>query len=274
MMHPYTRLYRAPLLVVGAALLAAVATAAQLPGRTAGPPEIETTSPGEAQAVQQLAGGGPIPSIELPAFRLAGPTGARSTVAGPAPAVARDETGGPSSNVRVTTVDAFYDVVGTDRASIVGALRRQGPRDASGAWTGSLSWTFNWAYQPIRDGSGCRVNAASVDLRLTYTLPRLAAAVELSPVVRESWERFYSALRYHEDGHAALAIEAANGLVRDIEAAPPARTCWELRSAVESAVQASLARHEEAQVGYDQQTRHGVAQGATFSNRDGDPVGH
>jgi predicted secreted Zn-dependent protease len=191
-----------------------------------------------------------------------------------APTPSAAQAGDPSSTVRVTTVDAFYDVVGTDRASIVGALRRQGPRDASGAWTGSLSWIFNWTYQPVREGGACRANAASVDLRLTYTLPRLAAAGELSPVVRESWERFHSALRYHEGGHAALAIEAANGLVRDIEAAPPARTCVELRSAVESTVQANLARHEDAQVGYDRQTRHGVAQGATFSNRESDPAGH
>ena len=64
--------------------------------------------------------------------------------------------------------------------------------------------------------------------------------------------------------HAALAVEAANALVRDIEAIPAVRACSAPRTAVESTVHASLARHDGAQVAFDQQTRHGVTQGATF----------
>lgn len=58
-----------------------------------------------------------------------------------------------------------------------------------------------------------------------------------------------------------------------MEATPPAGTCSELRSTVESAVQANLARHEDAQVGYDERTRHGVAQRTTFPYRDVEPAG-
>ena len=270
---------RLSLLVVVAAVVASVAAVGPAAVDPAADPitsRLDSTR--DVPSAQQAAGGGLIPNAEAAAAGQADAVGAadaasaRSAEASAAPTASSSRAGELASNVRVTTVDALYDVIGADHASIMAALRRQGPRDGSGAWAGSLAWTFNWSYQPVMDGGTCRVDSASIHLRLTYTLPRLASDVEPSPVVREAWERFQAGLRDHEDGHAALAVEAANALVHDVEAAPAASSCAELRTVVETTVQAGLARHERAQVAYDRQTRHGGTQGATFSYADAEPT--
>ena len=266
------RLRRARRLLAGAALLLIPIVVVLAPGWTAAPGASASESVADVPFAQQVAAGGSIASTEVPLPKLAEKKDVQSSEAGARSVGSSDAARDFGSNVRVTAVDAFYDVAGTDASTIAAALQRQGPRDGSGAWAGSLSWTFNWTYQPVREGGSCRATAAAVDLRLTYTLPRLASSVEPSPVVRERWERFLVALRYHEDGHAALAVEAADELARDIEAAPPARSCPELQSTVESTAQASLARHQDAQAVYDEQTGHGAAQGARFSYRDAESI--
>ena len=55
---------RVPLLVVGAALLAAVAAAAPQSGRTGAPPTSEAPLAVDTRAPRQLAGGGPVASTE------------------------------------------------------------------------------------------------------------------------------------------------------------------------------------------------------------------
>jgi predicted secreted Zn-dependent protease len=166
--------------------------------------------------------------------------------------------------VRLTAVNTFYDVEGTDVRSLLVSLRQRGPRDDAGAWAASTTWTFVWSYQPLL-ADGCRAEGATVDLHVTFTYPRWARSSEVAQPVVDAWARYLANVETHEQGHAELARAAASDLVQAIEATPAQPTCDNLAPAVNAAANEMLQRHAQAQLAYDRETQHGVAQGATLS---------
>jgi predicted secreted Zn-dependent protease len=173
---------------------------------------------------------------------------------------------GARARVHVSDIDSVYDVEGTTVAAILDSIRLHGPHDGEGRWAASTSWTFGWSYEPAV-AEGCRVETATVNLALRYTLPHWISEAAADPVVVGAWSRYLGNVTTHEQGHAAIARDAADDLKTTLEAIVPQPTCKALAGVVGDTVHAALDRHAQVQAEYDRQTQHGVVQGAVLSVR-------
>jgi predicted secreted Zn-dependent protease len=147
---------------------------------------------------------------------------------------------------------------------VLASLRQRGPHDGDGTWAASTSWTFTWAYRPILT-DGCRVGSATVDLQLTFTYPRWDGADGAAPAVADAWTQYLTNVETHEQGHGRIAQNAASDLAQALVAVPTQASCDDLAGVVNTTARDQLAQHTRAQVAYDRETQHGVAQGATLS---------
>ncbi len=168
------------------------------------------------------------------------------------------------TGVSVTASTHFYEVEGADLLSLLASLGQRGPRDGSEVWAARTAWVLRWSYQPV-SGSGCRVDAARVDLDLTYTYPRWNAPTSAMPALVAAWDGYLAQVALHEDGHREIAEGAASDLVRVLEALPSQATCVALAGTARMAAGDLLARHAQAQAAYDRDTEHGMTQGAVLS---------
>ncbi len=243
------------------------------PADPASPAQSVTTS--ATAGVSGLASGGE-PAAPERAAADSGPSGSGVEAdvtldavppAEPAQAPTARSVQGPTAEpmqVRLTTVNRFYDVEGTDIRSLLTSVRQRGPRDDAGAWAASTAWTFGWAYQPVL-AEACRAASATVDLQLTFTYPRLAVSSTVAQPVADAWTRYLTNVETHEQGHAQIAQAAAAELADTIRAVPAQPTCDDLAPAISAAATDVLQRHAQAQLAYDRETQHGVAQGAMLS---------
>jgi predicted secreted Zn-dependent protease len=165
--------------------------------------------------------------------------------------------------VQVTSATSFYEVDGADIRTLLASLRQRGPSDGRQTWAASTSWVFRWAYQPILDAT-CRVQAARVDLDLTYVFPAWNAPTNAAPAVASTWEGYLARVELHEHGHRDIAQAAANDLARALEALPGQASCEALAEAARAAATELLARHAQTQIAYDRETGHGATQGAVL----------
>jgi len=170
----------------------------------------------------------------------------------------------PTDAIRLTTATEYYPVEGATVRSLLSSLRERGPSDGHGTWAANTAWTFRWSYQPVA-GSACRVGSARVDLALTYTYPRWAVPAEVAPALVAAWDVYLARVELHEHGHRDIAEAAATDLVKELEALPAQGSCDALAATARTTAGQILARHADEQRAYDQETGHGMTQGAVLT---------
>jgi predicted secreted Zn-dependent protease len=121
---------------------------------------------------------------------------------------------------------AYYDVEGTDQASLLGAL------NARGATQGQASWKLSYQYVPKRGMRECAVGTVSTKLELGMTLPRWTPPGGTPPELIARWERFLKALVAHQNARLDHARELERSLGPALAAMPPAADCAALDAAV------------------------------------------
>ncbi len=170
--------------------------------------------------------------------------------------------------VRTRAEKVYYEVDGDSREDLAAALQQHGPRIQGKRFFGMTEWTVSAEYRPMEGGTGCAVRdltvRVSVQTRLPRWTPLAGASVDLSGV----WERFVAALDEHEDGHRALAEEAADAIRRKL-AAVQAPSCDQLDLAAQREMTVVMREYESHNLAYDAETGHGRTQGAVWPPRDG-----
>ena len=139
---------------------------------------------------------------------------------------------------------AFYDVQGSDHASLVTALNTRG------AESGQSSWKLTYRYAPRRDRRACAVASVTTKLELVITLPRWSPPPGTPPDLIERWERYVKALMAHQNARLDHARELERALKPAFLSVPPAADCAKLDAALseryEALEQQSKARDTEA----------------------------
>jgi predicted secreted Zn-dependent protease len=226
-----------------------------LPGATAGIGEPHS-DPSVLAGAGQLGAG--------PGGALLVPAGAETVVTAPSDTSADHRPAIRRTGVSVTASTRFYEVEGADARSLLASLGQRGPRDGHETWAASTAWVLRWSYQPVA-GLDCRIDAARVELDLTYTYPRWSAPASATPALAAAWDGYLAQVELHEQGHREIAEGAASDLARALEALPAQATCAALAGTARAAAGDLLARHAQAQAAYDRATEHGVTQGAVLS---------
>jgi len=121
---------------------------------------------------------------------------------------------------------AFYDVQGSDHASLVTSLNTRG------AESGQSSWKLTYQYQPRRDKGACAAASVATKLELVLTLPRWSPPAGTPQDLVERWERYVNALMMHQNARLERARELERALKPALLAVPPAADCTALDAAL------------------------------------------
>jgi predicted secreted Zn-dependent protease len=156
-------------------------------------------------------------------------------------------------NVRIE----YYDVSGTDEASINASFQAGAPRHPDGRLAlANTTYRFRLTAAPANQGAGCTLSNINIQLEATVRLPRLTNEALVPERIRVLWKPFIAGLRLHEAGHVAIENEGLN----DIKAAMSGSKCDQLKSTMDAAT----SRIDLLQDAYDRQTSDGATQGASL----------
>ena len=172
----------------------------------------------------------------------------------------------PMPRVVVRTRLRPYDITGSSGVELRAAMQRLGPKDPlSGTpYAGYTRWRIAWSYR-VERARACEPTSVRVVARIRITLPRWTGAAQADPSLAAEWRRFVTALRRHENGHAAIARAAARRIGSRLASLRAFRSCARLARAADGAAVRILNNARAAEVAYDERTRHGDTQGARFS---------
>jgi len=158
----------------------------------------------------------------------------------------------------------LYDVHGSTAAALRRDLTRLGPRVGDRAYGGRTTWELTWTYAFEERAAECGVGSYDIRMDVTTTLPRWVPGDDASGKLVARWERYLSALATHEEGHRRLGLEAASAVERSLTSIVPQPTCEQLEAAIAAATGEVVGRYRERERRYDEDTRHGRADGARF----------
>ncbi|NJC42386.1 putative secreted Zn-dependent protease [Brevundimonas alba] len=149
-----------------------------------------------------------------------------------------------------------YPVDGRSPRAIRDSINDRRPRLPQGE---AFDARTDWRYQTQWKGGagGCDPATAEVDMTVIVTLPELTTRDALDRREREQWDRYYKALIGHEHNHVRIALAAAEQMRTYMRAAPD---CASMQ-AVQRQIGASIQPANDA---YDESTRHGRSEGATY----------
>jgi predicted secreted Zn-dependent protease len=159
----------------------------------------------------------------------------------------------------------YYEVCGGCEKDVQSELQEKCIKLANGKKYDSVTnWKVKWDYGHSQAAQTCTAESFVVTVDIVYRLPKWVRTGEAPQTLVEKWDRYMENLMMHEKGHRDRAMASAVELTRLVAELPPARTCAELDRVVNTLCRARLDKLIEVQKKYDDDTCHGVLQGAEF----------
>ncbi|MEP0546278.1 MAG: DUF922 domain-containing protein [Rhodothermales bacterium] len=165
--------------------------------------------------------------------------------------------------VRARSETTYYDVRGASREDLAAALRKHGPRIQGSRFFGLTEWEVSAEYRPAQAVAGCAISDLTVHIAVETHLPRWTPSGRASSDLHGAWDRFVTALDEHEEGHRALAEEAADTIRRRLASVRVAG-CDQLDPVAQRAMMEVMNAYESRNLAYDAETGHGRTQGAVW----------
>ncbi|MGH7562145.1 MAG: DUF922 domain-containing protein [Gemmatimonadales bacterium] len=169
----------------------------------------------------------------------------------------------PPAGVVVRARDETYRVSGDDRQALTTSVQAGGVVQGQRRYFGFHRWTITWSLQLAERDGQCAVTDATVFVDSRMTLPEWSMPPGAEPSLREQWTEFLAALREHELGHRRIIVLGA-ARVRETLLAVHAPSCDGMTDAATFAAGEVLTLLRVADAGYDEETRHGITQGAAW----------
>jgi predicted secreted Zn-dependent protease len=171
----------------------------------------------------------PAPKVTRPELEPQSPVQAAPPAAQSAPPPAT-----PAPTPRVPLVQAapsdvrlaYYDVQGSDHASLLNALNARGGGHAQS------SSKLAYHYLPRRERGQCKVGSITTKLELAMTLPRWSPPPEAPQDLVERWARYVNALMSSENARLDRARDLERSLRPALLGVPSAADCAALDKAV------------------------------------------
>jgi len=157
-----------------------------------------------------------------------------------------------------------YRVSGATTSDLRTAIRAARPATSDGTRFDAITrWHVTYRYEFVRDAiGGCAPANPRVALELRIEMPALSD--DVPPQARAAVEAYLTALRAHEDGHIRIDRDIAAAVADAVRAVPAQPTCDGLREVVREAADRAMEAGRARNRAYDEQTNHGVRQGAVF----------
>lgn len=120
-------------------------------------------------------------------------------------------------------------------------------------------WAVAFTFDPITEGKTCTIDNLNIGVAGIITMPEWVEYSTAEPTDRNQWDKMYSLLKQHEDGHVQHGKEFSILLREKLLGIGP-QPCNKLQSAAEK-TQADLHRNlDKRDEEYDRRTMHGLRQ--------------
>ncbi len=168
----------------------------------------------------------------------------------------------------IDEVVVYYSIYGNSLQALGNEISRKGPN----GFTGYTDSDFNYRFTTFPAGSRCSVASFSIDVTITYTLPKWEDQNQASSELQDAWNQSFAALDRHERQHGSYAKDTYEKIIRDVRAIGFRDSCDEVRRVVTSTYDNAMASNREQNRNYDRITDHGRTEGVDLYTRPGDSV--
>jgi predicted secreted Zn-dependent protease len=158
----------------------------------------------------------------------------------------------------------YYKVFGSTPREVRRSINQQRPWKDKDAMDAQTDWSVRCKYAVIDDAGVSRVQSFRTETVIVITLPVWQAPSGTPKEYTDRWQKYFTALLRHENGHAGHALLAAAEVRKQAGAIHEASNGDELTRRINDTVTKILRGFREKGEEYDRETRHGVTQGATF----------
>lgn len=167
--------------------------------------------------------------------------------------------------LRIDENYVFYDIEGTSIAELNQQMRQVGNKWNDGKTYAALTtWEIRYNYDTIEEGDNYSIKSVVTDVSVVYHLPRIAVA----SAAPELWETYMKNLKVHELGHKDISVKAADEINQTLAALGSFRSKTELEREANRLVKAKFKQLKELHIAYDDDTNHGIKQGAILAESD------
>jgi predicted secreted Zn-dependent protease len=159
---------------------------------------------------------------------------------------------------------SYYHVGGSTVTAIRTALNRCAPAlDGSGDYLAYTNYTVSWSYA-ITTGKNnvCTLSNVKVGLHVNQLLPSLLKKTSEPRSIQHKWDTFRIALHTHEDGHTAIDLTQAKGLLSKLQKL--STSCGSVAASGQAVTTRASNSLITANAKHDTDTDYGRDQGAIF----------
>jgi predicted secreted Zn-dependent protease len=161
----------------------------------------------------------------------------------------------------------YYAVTGTTLGEIRDSLARSRPWKDKSSLDALTQWRIEWRYQFASSDAGCRCTSFTTKTTIAITLPRWTRSTNAAPETATHWDRYMTALRRHELGHAQIGLAAAAEQHKRINEVGRQTDCAALKKKIDMLAQQTVDDYGRRDRDYDERTGHGAKEGAVLSGR-------
>lgn len=159
----------------------------------------------------------------------------------------------------------YYQIYGDDEAELRKAMTSNSPScfGSTTPYDACTTWHISWRVPLNEIATSCEEDIAiSVDIDFMYPdwIDKNTADVQL----RKKWDAYITNLNIHEEGHKTLAVKTGTKLAQILETLSANYNCTELGLIANEKGNELLEELRSDNLQYDNQTKHGATQGATF----------
>lgn len=158
----------------------------------------------------------------------------------------------------------YYTVTGNSISELWEAMVQARPWTTNLQYNARTDWATYYSYTYRFAGDQFSFRNINVYTKVSVYLPRWTPPPQVDSTLVEAWAQFLKAVALHETGHISVARLATTELRRQLLAIPAQDSADELQAAADSAARRTLNNYRRMDVEYDQQTRHGITQGAVL----------
>jgi predicted secreted Zn-dependent protease len=166
---------------------------------------------------------------------------------------------GQSSLAEKSTRTEYYSISGTTGIELLNEMSAKGPQ----GYSGYTRHEYSYDYGTRMINGRCRVSRMSMDMDITYTMPRWENESSANTELQGRWNDWYRLLEQHEYGHSAFAESGYNDILSEWRRIGGSDNCQDIRSQVEQVYNSIRARVNQQNAEYDQLTNHGQSQGVS-----------
>ena len=165
---------------------------------------------------------------------------------------------------KVSVDTQYYEIAGSSAKELRRELNAKRKMLPSGKkFDAYTRWRVRWQYRWTTHGPICKMKQVTTSVNITFMLPQWTNREDADDSLRRHWDRYYTALLKHEDGHKQTGVDAATEIQTELLKLQ-ADSCQQLETNANALGHQIIKKYNLRDIEFDKNTNHGIKDGAVF----------